>query len=58
MEGDGHRTFAPIDGWNELPYASVNLVDAGTPAVMDRLRQRGVVIEAGLASVADAIGKW
>ena len=53
MEGDERRTLACIDGWNELPdYASVNLEERDAPAVMERLRQRG--IEAGLASVADA----
>lgn len=55
IEGDAHRTLAMIDGWTELPdYASVNLGEADAPAVMDRLRRRGIGIEAGLASVADA----
>jgi uncharacterized protein (DUF849 family) len=55
IEGDGRRTLARIDGWTELPdYASVNLGEADAPAVMERLRQRGIGIEAGLASVADA----
>ena len=55
IEGDERRTLACIDGWNELPdYASVNLEERDAPAVMERLRQRGIGIEAGLASVADA----
>ena len=55
IEGDEHRTVACIDGWNELPdYASVNLEERDAPAVMERLRRRGIGIEAGLASVADA----
>ena len=55
IEGDERRTLACIDGWNELPdYASVNLGERDAPAVMERLRQRGIGIEAGLASVADA----
>ena len=55
IEGDERRTLAAIEGWRELPdYASVNLGEPGAPAVMERLRQRGVGIEAGLASVADA----
>lgn len=55
IEGDERRTLACIDGWNELPdYASVNLEERDAPAVMERLRQRGIGVEAGLASVADA----
>ena len=55
IEADERRTLACIDGWNELPdYASVNLEERDAPAVMERLRQRGIGIEAGLASVADA----
>lgn len=55
IEGDERRTLACIDGWTELPdYASVNLEEPDAPAVMERLRQRGIGIEAGLASVADA----
>lgn len=41
--------------WKELPdYASVNLSENDAPAVMELLRDRGVGIEAGLASVTDA----
>ncbi len=55
IEGDEQRTLSVIEGWRELPdYASVNLADPGAPAVMERLRQHGAGIEAGLASVADA----
>lgn len=55
IENDDARTLAAIAGWSELPdYASVNLSENAAPAVMDRLRQRGIGIEAGLASVADA----
>jgi uncharacterized protein (DUF849 family) len=54
IEDDVERTRAAIAGWRELPdYASVNLSEADAPGVMDLLRQRGVGIEAGLASVAD-----
>ncbi len=50
IEGNERRTL-----WGELPdYASVNLEEPDAPAVMERSRQRGVGIEAGLASVADA----
>ncbi|MFD1983933.1 3-keto-5-aminohexanoate cleavage protein [Mesorhizobium newzealandense] len=55
IENDVERTRAVIAGWRELPdYASVNLSEADAPAVMELLRQRGVGIEAGLATVADA----
>ncbi|RWC43041.1 MAG: 3-keto-5-aminohexanoate cleavage protein [Mesorhizobium sp.] len=55
IENDVERTRAAIAGWRELPdYASVNLSEADAPAVMELLRQRGVGIEAGLATVADA----
>ena len=55
IEGDERRTLQAIGGWRELPdYASVNLEEPGAAEVMSLLRQRGVGIEAGLASVADA----
>ncbi|QND63615.1 3-keto-5-aminohexanoate cleavage protein [Mesorhizobium loti] len=55
IENDVERTRAAIAGWRELPdYASVNLSEADAPAVMVLLRQRGVGIEAGLATIADA----
>jgi uncharacterized protein (DUF849 family) len=55
IENDAEKTRNSITGWNELPdYASVNLSEPDAPAVMELLRQRGVGIEAGIASVADA----
>ncbi|QPC92030.1 3-keto-5-aminohexanoate cleavage protein [Mesorhizobium sp. INR15] len=55
IENDAERTRKAIAGWRELPdYASVNLSEADAPDVMNLLRQRGVGIEAGLATVADA----
>jgi len=55
IENDEDRTRAAIAAWRELPdYASVNLSEADAPAVMGLLRRRGVGIEAGLASIADA----
>ncbi|QND55706.1 3-keto-5-aminohexanoate cleavage protein [Mesorhizobium huakuii] len=55
IEDDVARTRAAIAGWRELPdYASVNLSEPDAPAVMELLRQRGVGIEAGLATIADA----
>ena len=50
IERDEFRTLASIDAWDELPdYASVNLGELAAPAVMEKLRQRGIGIEAGLA---------
>jgi uncharacterized protein (DUF849 family) len=55
IERDDDRRLAMIAGWRELPdHASVNLGEAGAPAVIERLHRRGVGIEAGLASAADA----
>jgi uncharacterized protein (DUF849 family) len=55
IENDDERTLAAIAGWTELPdYASVNLSEKAAPEVMQSLRQRGIGIEVGLASVADA----
>ena len=55
IERDEARTRVAIAGWTELPdYASVNLAENDAPAVMEFLRQRGIGVEAGLASVADA----
>jgi uncharacterized protein (DUF849 family) len=55
IESDEVHTRDCIAQWNELPdYASVNLSERDAPAVIELLRRRGIAIEAGLASVADA----
>ncbi|MAS03829.1 MAG: 3-keto-5-aminohexanoate cleavage enzyme [Ahrensia sp.] len=55
IEKDQDRTLSAIEGWAEPPdYASVNLVEKDAPSTMDALLRRGVGIEAGLATVADA----
>ena len=55
IEKDEDRRLAMIAGWSELPdHASVNLGEAGAPAVIERLHRRGIGAEAGLASAADA----
>ncbi|MBZ9989400.1 3-keto-5-aminohexanoate cleavage protein [Mesorhizobium sp. BH1-1-5] len=55
IEKDDLRTLVAISSWRELPdYASVNLSETAAPVVMESLRQRGIGIEAGLASIADA----
>ncbi|OHV86255.1 3-keto-5-aminohexanoate cleavage protein [Mesorhizobium sp. ORS 3428] len=56
IEKDDRRTLKAIAGWNELPdYASVNLSEAAAPEVMEALLSRSVGIEAGLASIGDAL---
>jgi len=55
IESDEERTRHSIANWSELPdYASVNLSEADAPAIIALLHRRGIGVEAGLASVADA----
>jgi uncharacterized protein (DUF849 family) len=55
IESDEVHTRDCIAQWNELPdYASVNLSERDAPAIIELLRRRGIAVEAGLASVADA----
>jgi uncharacterized protein (DUF849 family) len=55
IEKDDDCRVAMVAGWRELPdHASVNLGEGGAPAVIERLHRRGVGVEAGLASAADA----
>jgi uncharacterized protein (DUF849 family) len=55
IERSDARTLSAIAVWRDLPdYASVNLSEPAAPAVMQALSARGVGIEAGLASIADA----
>lgn len=59
IENDDERTLAAIAGWSELPdYASVNLSEKAAPEVMERLRQRGIGIEAGLAPPSPMPSVW
>jgi uncharacterized protein (DUF849 family) len=55
IEDDEDRSRERIARWTELPdYASVNLSERDAPAVIETLRHRGIGIEAGLTSFADA----
>lgn len=55
IEGNEEQTREAIRSWDFLPdYASVNLSETDAPGVMRLLRERGVGVEAGLASAADA----
>jgi uncharacterized protein (DUF849 family) len=54
IEPDLERRLALIRAWTAPDYASVNVSEAGAPAVMEALRAAGVGIEAGVWSVEDA----
>jgi uncharacterized protein (DUF849 family) len=55
IERDEAHIRNAITRWKELPdYASVNLSEPDAPAVMSLLLERGIGIEAGIASTADA----
>jgi len=55
-DGDPHARMALVEGWREpLPdFASVNVSEPGFDDLADLLQQRGVAVEAGVWSVADA----
>ncbi|MCR9255114.1 MAG: 3-keto-5-aminohexanoate cleavage protein [Alphaproteobacteria bacterium] len=51
----GRARQALIDGWTVLPdYASVNLVEDDAPEVIEILLSKGIGVEAGLWTAADA----
>lgn len=55
IEKDDGARLAAIETWIGLPdHASVNLAEPGAPAVIKAPHRRGVGIELGLGSVADA----
>src|SRR4051812_15649 len=55
IEKDEDCRLTMIAGWSVLPdHVSVNVSEGGAPALIERLHRRGVGVEAGLASAADA----
>jgi len=55
IEKDDGRRRAFIRNWSVLPdYASVNLVEADCAAVIAELEKRGIAIELGIWTAADA----
>lgn len=55
IEDDDERRLSYINGWTVLPdHASVNLEEPGAVDVIKALHARGVGIEAGISTVADA----
>ncbi len=54
-DGDAERRHACVAAWEELPdYASVNLFEPGSAELCELLRRRGVGLEAGVWTLADA----
>ena len=55
IERDEDRRLACIGAWRQCPdHVSVNLSEAGAPAVIERLLRQGIGVEAGLTTVANA----
>jgi uncharacterized protein (DUF849 family) len=55
ITGGSARRLALIEGWTVLPdFASVNFSEEGTDELCTLLAARGIAMEAGLGSVADA----
>lgn len=55
IRNDAGRGFAQMKAWQLLPdYVSVNLSEADAAAVIDLMLAKGIGVEAGLATVADA----
>ena len=55
ITGDVAQTRAQIAAWSVLPdHASVNLSEEDAPAIFSLLREIGVGIDAGLATIEDA----
>jgi uncharacterized protein (DUF849 family) len=54
-DGDAERRHAFVEAWEELPdYASVNLSEPGSAELCALLARRGVGVEAGVWTLADA----
>ncbi|MGE3872380.1 MAG: 3-keto-5-aminohexanoate cleavage protein [Parvibaculaceae bacterium] len=52
---DRSRGFDQMEAWRVLPdYVSVNLSEADAPEIVALMRAKGIGVEAGLATVADA----
>jgi hypothetical protein len=55
IEKSDDRLLEYVARWSVLPdYASVNLSEKNTPALIERLHRLGVAVEAGLAQPTDA----
>ncbi|TME21204.1 MAG: hypothetical protein E6I68_11780 [Chloroflexi bacterium] len=53
--GDSARRHALISSWTVLPeFCSVNFAEPGTDELCDLLLSKGIAVEAGLSSIADA----
>jgi uncharacterized protein (DUF849 family) len=54
IETDPERRLEHVRGWHAPDYASVNLIESDSLAIMETLLQIGIGIEAGVSTVADA----
>jgi len=55
ITGDNKRRLGLIEGWTVLPdFCSVNVSEPGTDELCELLLAKGIAIEAGLSSIADA----
>jgi len=55
INGTSKRRLAMIEGWTVLPdFCSVNVSEPGTDELAGLLLARGIAVEAGLSSIADA----
>ncbi|WP_305984590.1 3-keto-5-aminohexanoate cleavage protein [Roseibium sp. MMSF_3544] len=56
IENDINLTRDRINEWSSIPdYASVNLSESDAPAIFSLLESKGIGIEAGIATVEDAV---
>lgn len=54
IEGDAGRRLDFVAGWTEPDFASVNLGEEGALELIQRLSERGIAVEAGVWTVAEA----
>ncbi|WP_119269439.1 3-keto-5-aminohexanoate cleavage protein [Taklimakanibacter deserti] len=55
VRSDASRGFDQLKAWRVLPdYVSVNLSEADAPEIIELMLAKGIGVEAGLATVADA----
>ncbi|PPF84498.1 hypothetical protein C5B96_07235 [Subtercola sp. Z020] len=54
IEGDTARRLDYVSGWSEPDFASVNLGEEGAIELIMRLNERGIPVEAGVWTVAEA----
>ena len=60
IEPDLSRRLALVRAWHAADYASVNISEPGSQAIMETMLEIGIGIEAGVSTVEDAeqLGAW